>query len=266
MPCHIFMTDSSSIMTYCIHCICHLMPSLFHPMGVALYCNFFLPSVFLLQLVFYLIKVCCLPSFCMGSTSRPSIFKCLLNNVGLIKAQSSILLALSRYVLIIKHVSVSTRLLPAFVTDLITYAVFIEVALCCRHVGWKGTTSQYASVEQTTECFKNIKYRKQFIIIPLFVTAHFELSYSDVSKMRPQTLWLHKIFYCVFKVNSILITEGSLIDWWGLKLIKRMDDTVNLSWLKSPLNNGVIEGKQVIKVWFSIPREETKLGDVIRQN
>lgn len=56
-PCHLFMTDSSSIMTYCIR---HLMPSLFHLMGVALYCNFFSTFCFLLQLVFYLIKICCL--------------------------------------------------------------------------------------------------------------------------------------------------------------------------------------------------------------
>lgn len=163
------MTDSPSIMTYCIPCICHLMPSLFHPMGVALYCKFFSTFCFLLQLDFYLIKVCCLPSFCMGPTARPSIFKCLLNNVGLIKAQSSFLLALSRYVLIIKHLSVSTRLLPTFVTDLITSAVFIEVALCCHHVGWKGTTSQYGSVEQSDRFFLNIKHLKQFIFIYSFI-------------------------------------------------------------------------------------------------
>lgn len=56
-PCHLFMT----FLYYDIlHTHCHLMPSLFHLMGVALYCNFFSTFCFLLQLVFNWIKVCCL--------------------------------------------------------------------------------------------------------------------------------------------------------------------------------------------------------------
>lgn len=111
-PCHLFMTDSSSIMTYFIPYRRHLMPSLFHLMGVAI---FFLPSVFCCSWFSIWLKFAVFPLFCTGPTARPSIFKCLLNNVGLVKAQSSFLLALSRYVLIIKHVSVSIRLFPAFV-------------------------------------------------------------------------------------------------------------------------------------------------------
>lgn len=154
-PCHLFMTDSSSIMTYLHTCIRHLMPSLFHLMGVALYCNFFfLPSVFLLQLVFYLIKICCLsPLSVWAPTARPFIFKCLLNNVGLVKAQSSFFLALSRYVLIIKHVSVSTRLLPAFVKDFIKPAVLICGGALLPPCGVRGNYTPAAQTSKATEFF-----------------------------------------------------------------------------------------------------------------
>lgn len=79
---------------------------------------FFLPSVFFFFFVavgfLFDYNLLSFPSFCMGPTARPFIFKCLLNNVGLVKAQSSFFLALSRYVFIIKHVSVSARFISSF--------------------------------------------------------------------------------------------------------------------------------------------------------
>lgn len=102
-------------MTDCRPCIRHVMPSWFHLMGVALYCNFFYPLFFFVAVGFLFdSSLQSFPSFCTGPTARPSIFKCLLNNVGLVKAHSSFLLALSRSVLLIKHVSVSTRHLATF--------------------------------------------------------------------------------------------------------------------------------------------------------
>lgn len=126
---------------------------------------------FLLQLVFYLIKVCCLSPLLYGSDCSALHLKCLLNNVGLVKAQSSFLLALSRYVLIIKHVSVSTRLLPAFLTHLVASAVFMEATFSCHHVGWWGNyiKTRFRQLSKATE-FCHIKHIKQCIFHISFIS------------------------------------------------------------------------------------------------
>lgn len=130
----------------------------------------------------------------MGPTARASISKCLLNNVGLVKARSSFLLALSRYVFKIKHVSVSTRLTPAFITGFIASAVVMEAAFCCHQVGVMGN-------------YIKIRFRR-------FSKAFFYIKHKNKTNK--------KYFTVFFLANSIWTTEGSL-------MVERVDDIVILS-------------------------------------
>lgn len=158
----------------------------------------------------------------MGPTARPFIFKCLLNNVGLVKAQSSFFLALSRYVFIIKHVSVSTRLLPAFVKDFIKPAVLVAAALCCRHVVWEETTSQRYRRAKRQNFLFFILYLPIFKMYPIPMLGNCEPKHSGFTK------------------NILYFSGDQYFDNWRwrhccLKLIHRMDYIVNMSRLNSPL-------------------------------
>lgn len=94
----------------------YLMPSWFHLIRIALNLLFFVcfcfcffavcllvdsnlqpshPFAFILFYHYYFIFFTHSPFYCIGSTIRRSIFKCLLNNVSLVKAHSGFLLALS---------------------------------------------------------------------------------------------------------------------------------------------------------------------------
>lgn len=125
LPCRLSISDCFSIIIYdkwLLHTmtfrsspICHLMPSWFHLIGIALK-HFFLPFSFRCSWFCIWFKFAAFPPFsfyplrfCMGSTIRPSVFKMPSEQCQSCQGSQRLLIgSVSRSVLLIKHLSVST--------------------------------------------------------------------------------------------------------------------------------------------------------------
>lgn len=131
LPCRLSISDCFSIIIYdkwLLHTmtfrsspICHLMPSWFHLIGIALK-HFFLPFSFRCSWFCIWFKFAAFPPFsfyplrfCMGSTIRPSVFKMPSEQCQSCQGSQRLLIgSVSRSVLLIKHLSVSTSYYPAW--------------------------------------------------------------------------------------------------------------------------------------------------------
>lgn len=131
LPCRLSISDCFSIIIYdkwLLHTmtfrsspICHLMPSWFHLIGIALK-HFFLPFSFRCSWFCIWFKFAAFPPFsfyplrfCMGSTIRPSDFKMPSEQCQSCQGSQRLLIgSVSRSVLLIKHLSVSTSYYPAW--------------------------------------------------------------------------------------------------------------------------------------------------------